>query len=502
MWLLCLAACVLSVHSQTVTDSGCGSPHIAAGESGVITSMNYPANYDNNAACDWQIIVPEGKTVSVSFETFSVESHTSCGYDYVAMWDGVDDATATYIGRYCGTTLPPSVTSLGNSMWIRFRSDASVARQGFKLTYQARAPGVGALATDCYTGNSVDYRGTLAKTQSGKTCQRWDSQYPQTHRYKPQDYPQYGLEENYCRNPDRDSVGVWCYTTDSATRWEYCDLSSGCAGGTTTTQAPTTTTTGGTGTGTGTGDGSCGVPAISPILSRVVGGEDARQGSWPWQVSMLLYGSSHVCGGSIIAPNWIATAAHCVDSNRSPSQWTIRVGSYRRQNTDSTQRDHAVSRVIMHERYNSNLIDNDIALMKLSSSITFDDYASPVCLPTVDAPDGTMCYTTGWGSTGGSGLPNILQQGKVPVVGRSTCNSGSYYNGQITNNMICAGYTQGGVDACQGDSGGPFVCNYSGQWTLDGVVSWGYGCAQAYKPGVYTRVTNYISWINDKLANY
>ncbi|XP_035671101.1 plasminogen-like [Branchiostoma floridae] len=308
------------------------------------------------------------------------------------------------------------------------------------------------------------------------------------------DYPQSGLEENYCRTPDEDSEGTWCYTTDSATRWEYCDLSSGCAGGTTT---PTTG-------GTGTGDGTCGVPAISPNRNRIVGGQDAKQGSWPWQVSMIRQGS-HVCGGSIIAPNWIVTAAHCVDSDLSPSQWTIRVGSHRRQNTDSTQRDHAVSRVIMHERYSMSLSDdndNDIALMKLSSSITFDDYASPVCLPTVDAPDGAMCYTTGWGSTGGifGQLPNILQQGKVPVVSRSTCNSGSYYNGEITDNMICAGYTQGGIDSCQGDSGGPFVCEYSGQWTLDGVVSWGTGCAQAYKPGVYTRVTNYISWINDKMA--
>ncbi|KAI8521417.1 Suppressor of tumorigenicity 14 protein [Branchiostoma belcheri] len=407
MWLLCLAACAIAVHAQT--DSGCGSPHIMGGESGTIMSMNYPSNYDNNAACDWQIIVADGKTVSVTFENFNVESHSSCGYDYVALWDGVEDATATYIGSYCGTSLPPSVTSLGNSMWIRFRSDSSVARPGFKLTYQARAPSVAALASDCYTGNSVDYRGTLAVTQTGKTCQRWDSQYPQSHRYNPVFYPQYGLDENYCRNPDQDSGGVWCYTTD-------------------------------------------------PNTSRVVGGEDARQGSWPWQVSMLLYGSSHVCGGSIIAPNWIATAAHCVDSNRSPGSWTIRVGSHRRQSTDSTQRDHSVSRVIMHENYNSNLIDNDIALMKLSSSITFDDYASPVCLPTVDVTGGTMCYTTGWGSTGGSSLPNILQQGKVPVVDRSTCNSGSYYNGQITNNMICAGYRQGGVDACQVTPVPPCAC--------------------------------------------
>ncbi|XP_066304565.1 plasminogen-like isoform X2 [Branchiostoma lanceolatum] len=322
-------------------------------------------------------------------------------------------------------------------------------------------------------------------TVSGKTCQRWDSQEPHKHQYLPQDYPGYDLEENYCRNPDDDPNSAWCLTTDSDIRWEYCDLET-CAVNPTDI-SPTV---------------KCGVPAFASLSNRIVGGEDAVYGSWPWQVSLLTSGT-HNCGGSIIAPNWILTAAHCL---RSGVSLTIQGGShYRRSNDEPYQRNYDVSRIIIHEDYNSRTSDNDIALVKLSTSINYNDYVRPVCLPSEDTAAGTECYVTGWGKLQ-SGFwgetSDILQQAKVPIIATQTCNSRNYYNGQITDNMICAGYTQGGVDACQGDSGGPLVCPNDGKWVQTGVVSWGYGCAQAYRPGVYVRVTNYISWINNKMATY
>ncbi|XP_078577348.1 trypsin-3-like [Branchiostoma floridae x Branchiostoma japonicum] len=257
--------------------------------------------------------------------------------------------------------------------------------------------------------------------------------------------------------------------------------------GTTGTTAPITSFT-----------GDCGQPAISPQNVRVVGGVQAVQGSWPWQASLKLYGG-HVCGGQIIAPNWIVTAAHCVDGQSNPSQWRVSLGSHRRTSTDSTQQDFSVTRIIMHESYDSNRINNDVALMKLSGNAQFNNYVSPICLPTQDVAAGTNCVTTGWGDTG-SGASTYLMQATVPIMEWNKCNSAQYMNGAITDKMICAGYDQGGKDACQGDSGGPLVCNYSGKWTLDGIVSWGYGCAQAYKPGIYTRVTQFVSWINNKMA--
>eukprot|EP00058_Branchiostoma_floridae_P001938 XP_002587426.1 hypothetical protein BRAFLDRAFT_61430 [Branchiostoma floridae] len=243
---------------------------------------------------------------------------------------------------------------------------------------------------------------------------------------------------------------------------------------------------------------------------RVVGGVQAVQGSWPWQASLKLNGR-HFCGGQIIAPNWIVTAAHCFDGQSNPSQWRVSLGSYRRTTTDSTQQDLSVVRIIMHESYDRIRINNDVALMKLSGNAQYNNYVSPICLPTKDVPAGTNCETTGWGDTGSGLLSTYLMQARVPIMEWNKCNSAQYMNGAITDKMICAGYDQGGKDACQasffitlskkGDSGGPLVCKYSGKWTLDGIVSWGRDCALAYKPGIYTRVTQFVSWINNKMAS-
>uniref|UniRef100_A0A1B8XYU5 Peptidase S1 domain-containing protein n=1 Tax=Xenopus tropicalis TaxID=8364 RepID=A0A1B8XYU5_XENTR len=106
------------------------------------------------------------------------------------------------------------------------------------------------------------------------------------------------------------------------------------------------------------------------------------------------------------------------------------------------------------------------------------------------------CLISGWGNTlsSGSNYPDLLQCLYAPILTDAQCNNA--YPGEITNNMICLGFLEGGKDSCQGDSGGPVVCN--GQ--LQGVVSWGYGCAQRNYPGVYTKVCNYNSWIQSTIA--
>uniref|UniRef100_A0A452QBU3 trypsin n=1 Tax=Ursus americanus TaxID=9643 RepID=A0A452QBU3_URSAM len=131
-----------------------------------------------------------------------------------------------------------------------------------------------------------------------------------------------------------------------------------------------------------------------------------------------------------------------------------------------------------------------------SSPATLNSRVTAISLPTSCAAAGTQCLISGWGNTQSTGeyYPDVLQCLQAPILSDSSCRSA--YPGQITSNMICLGYLEGGKDSCQGDSGGPVVCN----GVLQGIVSWGAGCAQKGKPGVYTKVCNYVSWIQQTIA--
>ena len=247
--------------------------------------------------------------------------------------------------------------------------------------------------------------------------------------------------------------------------------------------------------------GSCGVNKYGTrsmnTTGYIVGGTTAVSNSWPWQVS-LQYGGSHTCGGSIYNNQYILTAAHCFTGTMTPSRWKVKAGKQALSKTESGEATYSVSDIIRHEDYKLLTNANDIALLKLSKPITYTDNIQPVCMPskTAGSYNGEDATVTGWGATreGGS-VSNTLQQVTVPVITNSACQK-SYSNENILDSMLCAGYTQGGKDSCQGDSGGPFVHKSGDKWTQIGVVSWGYGCAQAGYPGVYTRVSSYIDWLN------
>ena len=147
-------------------------------------------------------------------------------------------------------------------------------------------------------------------------------------------------------------------------------------------------------------------------------------------------------------------------------------------------------------------MDNDYVILKLSSALTFDNDVQPACLPDASfSPVKQVCYTSGWGtlSSGGS-APDILQWVDVPIITNDDCDAAySWY--KITDSMICAAYPEGGKDACQGDSGGPLVCEVGGEAIITGVVSWGIGCADPDHPGVYSRVTHVLKWIQDQMVS-
>ncbi|XP_069011772.1 transmembrane protease serine 9-like [Embiotoca jacksoni] len=287
----------------------------------------------------------------------------------------------------------------------------------------------------------------------------------------------------------------------------------------TTTTSTTITTTTTTTTGTKTTTTSCAEPTITtdssstelsaelcgitPLNTRIVGGEDAPAGSWPWQVSLQRFGS-HVCGGSLINREWAMSAAHCFSST-STTGWQLSLGRQNLQGGNPNEVSRTVATIILHPNYDSSTSNNDIALLRLSSPVEFTDYIRPVCLAASGSVfnNGTDSWVTGWGAVkeGGSlPFPETLQEVEVQVLGNRQCNCLNGV-GTVTDNMICAGVLAGGKDSCQGDSGGPLVSQQGSVWVQSGVVSFGFGCGRPNLPGVYSRVSRYQSWINSHISS-
>ncbi|XP_073340741.1 uncharacterized protein [Pagrus major] len=223
---------------------------------------------------------------------------------------------------------------------------------------------------------------------------------------------------------------------------------------------------------------------------KIVGGYECTAHSQPHQVS--LNSGYHFCGGSLVNENWVVSAAHCYKS-----RVEVRLGEHHIEINEGTEQFISSSRVFRHPNYNSWNTDNDIMLIKLSKPATLNQYVQPVALPTSCAPAGTMCKVSGWGNTMSSIADgDKLQCLNIPILSTRDCENS--YPGMISDAMFCAGYLEGGKDSCQGDSGGPVVCNGE----LQGVVSWGYGCAERDYPGVYAKVCIFNDWLENTMANY
>ena len=246
---------------------------------------------------------------------------------------------------------------------------------------------------------------------------------------------------------------------------------------------------------------------------NIVGGAVADPGEWPWQVALIQGGQTdfytyQFCGGSLVAPQWVVTAAHCVYGDQ-PTAVDVVAGIYKLTDPPLSgwQKRDAIQ-IIVHPNYNSNTSSNDIALIKLNQPVTIGGTGASKTglIPLVPSGVGDLVginsWVTGWGATElQPNYPTELHEVQVPIIANTLCNDVNHYNGQITSSMMCAGFEAGQKDSCQGDSGGPLVVDTGSGWQLAGVVSWGDGCAEPGFYGVYTRVSVFTSWVNSYIQS-
>ncbi|XP_035387466.1 neurotrypsin isoform X2 [Electrophorus electricus] len=240
---------------------------------------------------------------------------------------------------------------------------------------------------------------------------------------------------------------------------------------------------------------------------RIIGGDKSLRGDWPWQASLWLRSQAKrnhpLCGATVINSCWLVTAAHCFKRfGTDPSRYVLRLGDYHTEERDAFERTLSPERIIIHSRYHSQGWEYDIALLSLRGAhgncVAFNPHTNAACLPARGpgrAERPSACIITGWGVTD-SEYSRTLLQAWLPLLPSWKCKK--RYGSRYTGRMLCAGSLshRRRVDSCQGDSGGPLVCQgEDGRWTLTGVISWGHGCGDPRYPGVYTRVSRFLKWI-------
>ncbi len=258
--------------------------------------------------------------------------------------------------------------------------------------------------------------------------------------------------------------------------------------------APDSTATSAQTPDTGTADTS--LPLRPDRFPLIVGGTVVNHNKYQWMAALVEAGETNAsrgqfCGGSLIASNWVLTAAHCVEDMRA-SDTDVLLGQKDLRNNSGER--IAISRIVMHPDYNRQGYP-DLALLELSES----SGAAVISLPSFNNPaprDGEISTVTGWGQVSENGpATDQLRESSMPIVDHNTCNR-AYNNDIVEEAMVCAGTSSGDKDSCYGDSGGPLFVKRDNEYVQAGIVSFGEACGLAGVPGVYARVSSYYDWIS------
>nr|XP_019962453.1 PREDICTED: enteropeptidase [Paralichthys olivaceus] len=456
----------------------CGGPFDLWEPNSTFSSPNYPQSHGNKAQCLWTLHTVEGQNIQLHFLDFDVEAT----YDVVEVRDGAG-SNSTLLAVLTGNDGPThDLFSTTNQMTVWFFIDVSSHSRGFSANFTSGVD-LGSPAPcaaghfQCQTGSCIHGNSQCdAVVDCPDASDEADCVVLQVNGSNRLQFQFISTLFTVCSEN-------WNHHLSHFT-CRYLGYSYSCG-----VRRVTDTTM-------KTNQSEERRPGQA--VGRVVGGANAVKGSWPW-IASLQWRGRHICGASMIGSDWLLTAAHCVyGKNVHLQSWTAVLGLHSQSDMNPAEvQTRRVDRIVINRHYNRRSKQADIAMMHLEQPINFTQLIQPLCLPAEgqNVKPGKHCFIAGWGRDAEQGsLPDVLQEATVPLVAHDQCKRQlPEYN--ITSSMLCAGFPEGGVDSCKGDSGGPLICLEDGYWTLIGVTSFGIGCGQPQRPGVYARVSAFSSWI-------
>ncbi|XP_069834413.1 ovochymase-2-like [Dendropsophus ebraccatus] len=506
--------------------SGCGSAMDFSDRTGEITSMRYPATYSNNANCIWNIVAPADEVIHLHFNSFVLEESGSCNNDRVVISDELGS-----VGAHCGDFLPADLVSFSNKLSVNFRSNSRLVDVGFRASWQFMKPASIPNITTC-GGHFTADKGVL-------TSPNWPNSYPSSKActwkitVDPSDnihivFTNFNLQFANLTGGCQDFVEVFDGEKPGATKLgHFCG----------TTVPKTLNTTGNT--------------AVIKFVSNHVQNARGFYGYWttnltdiptkevtqpkPWDntvidwpahchlQSVIPSGSSHQnwhvsiqthsklylpfqhkCAGSLIHSEWILLPAHCIDSNQQLDSWRVCLAS------DATGTCVGTDAFIRHEDFvhsQGNVYFHDIALLHLSDKVT---NIQPVCLPDAEetVSSGEICYWAGWDTdeTGGE-VTSTKFQVLIPIMSYKMCSQPSFWQNELTASMVCGGFDSPEKlrSTCRSGAEGALICQSASHstWEVQGITSFGpNNCLVERKPQVFTKVSAYREWVEDKIKKY